>query len=357
MSIAIDLLFMIAIVFLAFVLLSAVFGNINNAIGGFEGLLGITPSNGAYPYSTNTSGNVSTLTVNPVTINQSVLAGYVLNLINNDRAKYGLSPVTLSNEASAQQHSESMLQNNYFSHWDLLGMKPYMRYTLVGGNGSVTENVAYESARQCGALGCTGTINPEASLSAMEYSMMYNDSICCNNGHRDNILDPNHNQVSIGVAYNSSTIYLTEDFIDNYISWSANTPTYGSNDEVYLDGNVTPEYPISQIYVSYDPPVVNYTSHSVPSGPYSYGTDVAGVVKSSMYYYKNISTIIADTYYTRGSAFSISFNIKNLISQYGAGEYTVMFILNSSKTNGTFIGSTYTIFIDKQGNQYIPTYV
>ena len=56
--------------------------------------------------------------------------------------KNGLTNVTLSAIDSAQLHAENLLDNNYFSHWDLNGYKPYMRYTLAGGSGSVSENCA-----------------------------------------------------------------------------------------------------------------------------------------------------------------------------------------------------------------------
>lgn len=347
MSALLDALFIIAIIFLLSVFLSLWFGGIPNAIGAFARLVGL----GAGPGS---AGNVSAIVIRPTTINQSRLAEYALQLINNDRAKYGLAPVTLSNEPSAQQHADNMLANNYFSHWDLYGMKPYMRYTLLGGNGSVTENVAYEYASECGVMGCTGTINANQSLQKMEYNMMYNDSACCNNGHRDNILNPYHNQVSIGVAYNSSTIYFVEDFINNYISWSGNTPAYGSNGEVYLEGSIQPGYSLSQVSVSYDPPVQNLTRQTVPAGPYSYGTEVAGVVGSPLYYYQNISTIVADTYSNSGNDFAVDFNIRNLIKRYGAGEYTVMLLLNDSRAGPGFTGSTYTIFINRRDAQYMP---
>ena len=136
----------------------------------------------------------------------STVDEYALSLINNDRKQYGLPPVALSDEASGQQHSNNMLRYGYLSHWDVYGMKPYMRYTLLGGRGAVSENVAFISIQSCGLFGCHGNINVEQALKNMEYSMMYNDSQCCNNGHRDNILDPNHDLVSIGISFNSSTV-------------------------------------------------------------------------------------------------------------------------------------------------------
>ncbi len=359
MRAVLDVLFIAAAVFLLLVLLQAEFGSIPNAIKKVSSALGFNITNGNANMSTtseaSSSGNSTSVTVITTPhINQSSLANYTLQLINKDREQYGLAPVKLSNTPSAQQHSNEMLYYDYFSHWNLLGMKPYMRYTLLGGTGSVTENVAYESQEQCTAVNCSGTLNPEQALQSMEYSMMYNDSICCNNGHRDNILDPNHNEVSIGVAYNSSNIYLTEDFINNYTIWRGNTPSFGSNGEIYLYGMLSPGYKIYQVYVSFDPPLVNLTRHTVPSGPYSYGSDIAGIVSGPLYFYKNISTVVADVYNVAGENFTINFNIENLIKKYGPGEYTEMMILNNTGTGSSFVGSTYTIFINRQGLQYVP---
>src|SRR5579862_1491804 len=72
------------------------------------------------------------------------LQAYSLNLINQDRANFNLTSVTLSPIISAQQHACSMEQNGYFSHWDVQGYKPYMRYSILNGTGAVEENVAYE---------------------------------------------------------------------------------------------------------------------------------------------------------------------------------------------------------------------
>ncbi len=290
-------------------------------------------------------------------INQGLLVNYTLQLINRDREANGLGPVSLSTEPSAQQHAQSMLAYDYFSHWDLYGMKPYMRYTLSGGTGAVSENIAYVSSRYCVAGICTGSINPNESLAYMEYSMMNNDSACCNNGHRDNILDPNHNEVSIGVAYNNSDIYLVQDFIDNYVAWTANTPAYSNAGEMRLEGQLAQGYGLSQIYVAYDAPVQNLTSKSAPAGPYGYGQDIAGVVKNSAYYYSNLTTIVADSYTASGGRIDVSFNMSSIVQRYGAGEYTILLFLDKNQGGSSFVGSDYTVFINANKEQYTPVHV
>jgi hypothetical protein len=117
-----------------------------------------------------------------------------------------------------------MAYQRYFSHWDDQGYKPYMRYTLLGGTGSVSENLALsycstsspDASRPVSAPCSIQTV--ENAINSSQWGMMNNDTKCCNDGHRSNILEPIHNRVSIGVAYNSTTVYLVEDFEDNYIS-------------------------------------------------------------------------------------------------------------------------------------------
>lgn len=292
--------------------------------------------------------------------NHSQLINYTLGLINKDREQFGLDNVTLSNETSGQQHAGNMLENGYFSHWDIYGMKPYMRYTLLGGAGAVQENIAYTESEERACIGslCTniGSANVTSALYQMEYNMMYNDSGCCNNGHRDNILDPNHNQVSIGVAYNSTTIYLVEDFINNYITWLNSTPRISSSDQAVLEGRIGNGYNLSSIEISYDPPVVLRSESQLDqTSDYGYGTAIAGVTSNPLQYYKSLNTIVANSYYVQGADFFVSFNMDKLIVGNGPGEYTVMVWLNSTSSNSSFLGSTYTIFVNQNGTAYMPS--
>ncbi|MCL4379092.1 MAG: CAP domain-containing protein [Candidatus Marsarchaeota archaeon] len=326
-----------------------------------SGILSLIPSGMPQQGSTTpvSSNYTSTQTSTAGTSNASQPVLYALSLINQVRSSYGLQNVSLSGERSGQQHADSMLQYGYLSHWDIYGMKPYMRYTLLGGTGAVEENVAYIRNESCSLLGCRGTINVDSAIRSMEDSMLYNDSQCCNNGHRYNILNPNHNQVSIGVAYNSSTVYLVEDFIDNYIAWSGGTPAY-SNGYVSLSGSAQSGYSISQVLVSYDAPVSNMSAAQLwNTSSYSYGQEIAGVASSPLYYYQGIETIDANRYSINGQSFSISFNINKQVSQYGPGEYTLMVWLSNggSGENSTFVGATYTIFINGSGGSYTPKFV
>lgn len=319
-----------------------------------------------YPYilqalsslpSANQSGLQLTNYAQPPTYAPSnATVAYALQLINNDRNAFGVANVTVSNITSAQQHADSMLRYGYFSHWDIYGMKPYMRYTLVGGRGAVDENIGY--------IYRSNGINVTQTLQQIEHNFVYNDAKCCNNGHRDNILDPMHTQVSIGIAYNATTLYFVEDFINNYINWQSGTPAVTQNADVSLSGVLAPGYNISSVEIVYDTPVRNLTTAQLARSPYnssySFGQTVGGVGYSQngrVFYYQNLTTINATVYSIQANRFDIRFGLSGLIHTYGAGEYTVVVWLAGSSKSSSFVGSTYTVFVNGNGQAYVPSSV
>jgi hypothetical protein len=308
----------------------------------------------------------SWLTDNPTIVGNSsnvdyppdyaVLANFTLGLINADRAAAGLGPVALSGVPSGQQHADSMAYYGYFSHWDNQGFKPYMRYTLLGGLGSVSENLA---------LNYCGTLQPnsgqpvrapcyvqtiEDAINASEWGMMNNDLACCNDGHRGDILGPLHNRVSLGIAYNSTTVYLVEDFEDYYIFSGSLQLSAGV---VSLNGRMSQADPGwmksslgAEVTVYFDPTPANISlSDLTPSpscsgfneldepapcqyeGAYNPGSEISTVFapcppgqvcsagSAGNYTY-------AQTWVRDAADFSIVFSISGLVSAHGNGVYT-----------------------------------
>ncbi|MDA4117139.1 MAG: CAP domain-containing protein [Thaumarchaeota archaeon] len=252
------------------------------------------------------------------------LASFVLGRINRDRAASNLSPVQLSSIPSGQQHADSMLHFGYLSHWDTQGLKPYVRYSLLNGTGAMEENVAYEST-DLPTFTNLGFI--ESSLARLENQMMNNDSLCCDNGHRDNILDPIHNFVSLGIEYNGTRVYLVEDFENSYTSLAQPMATGGT---VSFVGNSSINLRNLQVVVYYDQLPANLTAaqmRSPPySGSYSSGEFIGGVVPScflSCEKYQSGTTVRADTWDTTNSTVRIDFKLADFVSSYGKGVYTV----------------------------------
>jgi len=285
------------------------------------------------------------------------LVQYVLGLINNDRNASGIPAVTLSAVESAQQHADSLAYYGTFGHWDVQGYKPYMRYTLLGGAGYVEENVyltycTYTPAGNPSVFptGCTmQTI--EYGLANAESGFMQRDSACCNNGHRENILDPFHTSVSIGIAYDSKTdaLYLVEDFENSYITseslqLTGSTVTFQGVTQQNLTGWIGATSG-ALLVVYYDPAPVSinaseltlssaclqYSELFEPSfcqyrGAYGPGTLVTEVFAPCPYG----NTCIPPQYLlaqqwtlSKGGSFSIVFSIAGLEASHGPGVYTL----------------------------------
>ena len=64
----------------------------------------------------------------------------MLELINAERRRAGVTPVVLGTNDAAQLHAESSLAHCTSSYWGADGLKPYMRYSLAGGYQSNGEN-------------------------------------------------------------------------------------------------------------------------------------------------------------------------------------------------------------------------
>ncbi len=242
---------------------------------------------------------------------------YALSLINSDRQSKGLHNVSLSNINSAQLHADEMLKNGYFSHWNMNGYKPYMRYTLAGGDGSVSENIAWQSV-----TGNLFGIDIKSALNDLEYSLMYDDA-AWNWGHRDNILEPLHNKVSIGIAYDNHNVYLVQDFEDDYISWSKLTV---SGNRIEMQGTLSQSESISQIGIFYDnvsPLTVQQLSNSPYDGSYDSGIHVGTVLPSGWEVTEGI-TVTASTWMQTSNNFNIAFDFSTAYMTHGKGVYTLL---------------------------------
>jgi uncharacterized protein YkwD len=265
------------------------------------------------------------------------LAYYALGLINQDRATNGTGPVTLDYNQAAQQHADSMMYYGYFSHFDTQGYKPYMRYSLMGGRGADFENVAYY---YFSIPHFTSTSSAEVAIRDLEYSMVYNDSSCCDNGHRYNILDPLHNQVSIGVAYNSTSVYFDEEFENNYVNLSVSVAPTSASDPYYvtLKGVPTGSFPApNSLYVAFDSTPVPLTPTGLNNGPHEYGpgTLEGGVLPRVGFFgdcgqFSSGTTVCADTWTVTSKTLDIAFPLEPFIKNYGPGVYTLYLITGSS---------------------------
>ncbi len=281
----------------------------------------------------------------------NTLVNYALDLINQDRQTNGLPPVTLSKVPSGQQHADSMLYFGYFSHWDTQGYKPYMRYSLLGGIGAVAENIGQTNCTDSPPSSTLLTVRVcnlttiQNGLAASEWGMMNNDLQCCNNGHRNNILNPQHNRVSIGMAYDtqSSRIYFVEDFEDLYLTLSS--PVLGSNNIVTIQGSFTKSMSVTQLAVFYDPLPTSMTTSQLDSTfAYGPGNFIGGVFppcSNSCQYYPGAVSVYASVWQVSPTGINIQFSLSDFKRSYGAGVYTI-YLQTGDSTGTAFM--TYSIF-------------
>ncbi|MGA2768709.1 MAG: CAP domain-containing protein [Candidatus Bathyarchaeia archaeon] len=250
------------------------------------------------------------------TYSHDELVNYALSLVNSDRSQNGQSNVSLSSVSSGQQHADDMLEHHYFSHWDVNGYKPYMRYTLAEGRGSVEENIAWYHS--------SGSFDAKEVLKDLEWQMMYNDS-GSSNGHMFNILSTSHNRVNVGIALDRNNLYLVQDFENDYVQWS--TFNVSTDNEVTMIGMLQGKsLSVKQMSIFYDSLPINLTSEQLEQPPHSDGYSAGGFVGMALpagYRSPNGVTIAAQTWTQTGQALQILFDISPALDAHGKGVYTL----------------------------------
>lgn len=121
----------------------------------------------------------------------------MLDLINEERTSRGLEPLTINNNlnASSEDHSRSMLDNNSFSHRGVDGSSATERMVDAGydleGSWRTGENIGIQSLR--GEPGIADDVE-DVHISLMNSP-----------GHRANILNPDFDEIGIGVELGDFT--------------------------------------------------------------------------------------------------------------------------------------------------------
>ena len=139
----------------------------------------------------------------------------MLELINRERTKAGLSPVELGTNLAAQIHAESSLENCTSSHWGVDGLKPYMRYSLAGGYQSNGENGHGLDYCITGREKYRAISNIEGEIREAMSGWMRSP------GHRSNILDKWHKKVNIGLAWDRYNIVAYQHFEGDHVRYEA----------------------------------------------------------------------------------------------------------------------------------------
>ena len=315
----------------------------SGALPAFLGLEGEPPAISILP----------TIRQEPKLVPQEELVSHTLDLINRDRAAFGLGPVKLSTNAAAQVHAEDVFRNKQISHWLSNGEKPYMTYSRYGGEGGMGQNVAIagfsrEQYDQClsNVFYDCEKIDPIATIEELQYEMMYNDLECCADGHKDNILNRFRTDVSIGIAYDQYYLVLVQNFENNYGLDIDVTDQYARITGVLDEGT------IDHVAIYHDslPSQETYEANKRLLS-YSQGELVAAFVKPLPpgFHYEQpdgYRLIVADQWSaSQGLPVDISFNLARAVG--GNGVYTIA-VIAESKDGESFEAAAYSAVISSE---------
>ncbi len=137
----------------------------------------------------------------------------LLDQINRDRRRQGLPPVRFDSLASsvADRHCAEALVNRYWGHFDLKGFKPHHRYAFAGGYHALTENFSSGTW-----VGFRANAERVLEMVLQAHARMFREKPP-RDGHRRNILAPQHNYCGIGLAVGPRGYRFAEEFLDVYI--------------------------------------------------------------------------------------------------------------------------------------------
>lgn len=186
----------------------------------------------------------------------------LLDLINDERGSVGLDPLRLITplNAASEQHSQWMLESDTFSHMGEGGSSPYARMTEAGypfqGASMALENIGWQSTR--GEAGYADDVED------------IHESLMQSPGHRANILNPNVEDIGLGVEIGTfsapsgdfEAVMVTQVFAktDADVSDLVDSGTLVDDDPIPADDNTEDPVPM-------DPVDDGPTDEPVPDDP------------------------------------------------------------------------------------------
>ena len=130
----------------------------------------------------------------------------MLDLVNGERSRMGSPAVVLSNNHAAQSHANACHAMGAGSHWNLEGLKPYMRYSLAGGFQNNGENWYQQFS--------VGSAGPRDIAGAIRLAMQ---RWMGSPGHRSTILDPCFRKLNVGLCWTADQFTAIQLFEGDYL--------------------------------------------------------------------------------------------------------------------------------------------
>ena len=142
----------------------------------------------------------------------------VLDAVTRDRRAAGVAPVEYDALCSQVEdaHCLELAEVQYLSHWNQRGELPYHRYHAAGGRDYVAENVSRTTVISLDPNPIP--TDPEGLLPmALGAHQRMVDERPPLDGHRQNILDPMHTHLGVGLAVVGGEFVLGQLFLNRYV--------------------------------------------------------------------------------------------------------------------------------------------
>ena len=139
----------------------------------------------------------------------------LLHLVNTERTRFGLTPLTMGHSPVPQRHAEECADLGLISHWNSHGLKPYMRTSAAGEFQSTSENIHLSQ----GGTAPRGTAAPSAAEIKRAHRGLMDSP-----PHRATILNPDHRTLSCGIARQGTALIVAQQFDGDYLRMT-NAPT------------------------------------------------------------------------------------------------------------------------------------
>lgn len=270
----------------------------------------------------------------------------MLELINEARREAGAPDVRLGTNAAAQLHAEQAVAGCFTGHWGLDGLKPYMRYSLLGGYQGNAENAYGSSFYRADAGPCAVHTSPDRpDLGQLVREAM--TGWLHSPGHRRTLLDPSHRLVNIGLAWRGGEHYIfraVQHFEGDYVR--LNAPVSLVAGVLTLSGRIVNGASLQTDLVVYHDPQPQPQSRAslALTSAYCGGCPAAAVLPSANWTYRSttpdcveptlagpradggwidLPVIAAQRWKVDGTTFDIRADLSSALRRFGAGVYTV----------------------------------
>lgn len=203
---------------------------------------------------------------------------YAIELVNRDRAKFGIKPVSIDPVATVagQKHADEMATYGYLSHWDLAGKKPIQRYSDFGGTDYASENVGLTTIHSPKTLASKAIfqLRSDHRFSSTDLEELEDEFINekpPNDGHRQQILNSFHNKLGVGISFSElngqSRISIAQEFVNHYGEFEKIPSALQRKMSFVVSGLLAEQIIIDEVVIEKEPSPQTQTPAQLDSGP------------------------------------------------------------------------------------------